>query len=293
LIANVFQNDQLFVDLVGGAKWHDAFADNQSVNRQGDTSFFIPNVGLRLSEQTQTASTTARARYEWNLPGVAATDSGPALDALGRFNSDADYDVLRFGFNHSTFLEPVLNQEAWEDPSSPESSKLAHELSLNVDGQYSFNDRLIPQETKTVGGFRRVRGYPESVASGDTAVTAGLEYRYHIPHGLPIEPEGGSTSLFGEPFQVTPRRPYGRADWDLICRAFLDAGWTDQVDRLRASEANRTLLGTGVGLEFRLRNNIRARVDWGFALKDLETPTGDTFVSEGSSPVHMSVQILY
>ena len=301
IIANVLQDDNLFVDLVTGARWQDSRVEQPSPNAPGqeltaETSFFVPKAGLRLERETRAANTRARAMVEWNIADMAGTEADE-LAGLGRLGANPSFEVLRFGFNQSLFLEPLFTPAQWNQGASPDENEkvpsLAHEIGVRIEGQYSFDDRLVPQETQTVGGLRRVRGYEESIASGDTAVMAGVEYRYHLPRGLPIQPDPAATPLFGDPFRVAPQRAYGTTDWDLILRGFLDAGWTDRVDRRPTFEVNQALLGAGVGLEFRFKENIRARADWGFALNELEDAAGRVIAEEGTSEVHLSFTVLY
>ena len=111
-----------------------------------------------------------------------------------------------------------------------------------------------------------VRGYPQSVAAGDSSILAKAEYRYHIPRAFAVNPQ--PVELFGGQFRAAPQHVYGRTDWDLILCAFFDYGLLMQSDPL-FYESNETLMGAGVGLEFLFRSNFRFRLDWGFPLKDL------------------------
>ena len=93
--------------------------------------------------------------------------------------------------------------------------------------------------------------------------------------------------LFGKPFRFRPQVPYGRADWDLVLKGFLDVGRSENSGRL-ATEMNETLVGTGVGVELLYKRNFTLRVDWGVALSEIENE-----VSEGSNRFHISATILY
>jgi hemolysin activation/secretion protein len=93
-----------------------------------------------------------------------------------------------------------------------------------------------------------------------------------VPRAFEVEPE--PRQLFGQPFRFSPQYPYGHPDWDLILKAFLDVGRTWNSDRM-SFEHDETLVGTGIGLEILFKRNVNVRMDWGFALEDLE-----------SAPVH-------
>ena len=83
----------------------------------------------------------------------------------------------------------------------------------------------------------------------------------------------GPTRKQEQPFKWAPQQAYGRPDWDLILRAFLDAGQTYNADRL-GFENDETLVGVGVGTELQVKQNLSLRVDWGFPLTDLAAEDG-------------------
>ncbi|MEN0020942.1 MAG: hypothetical protein AAF747_08685, partial [Planctomycetota bacterium] len=85
-----------------------------------------------------------------------------------------------------------------------------------------------------------------------------------------------------------PDRAYGRADWDLIFRAFVDVGKTVQSDRL-GFENDDDLIGTGLGLEFQLSRNFSARMDWAIALQE----ASNLDVKVGSNRFHFIFTVLY
>jgi len=142
-----------------------------------------------------------------------------------------------------------------------------HELAFVTSGQYSFGSRLLPQFQSVAGGPGTNRGYPVSVAAGDNAVNITGEYRFHVPQMFGIQSEPGT--LFGQPFRHAPQHVYGRADWDLSLLGFVDWSWLTQNDK-QFYEFDQTLLSAGIGLDFRLKQNFRVRLDWGWALRALE-----------------------
>lgn len=294
IAANIYQRRQLFVDLLVGGRYLNTKVENfffQFPITSGEESFFLPYAGLRLERYTLRNSTFATVLFEGQFGDVTDVDQAE-LDSLGRLFPDRDWIVMRWDAEHSFFLEPLLNRAAWEDPETPRSSTLAHEISLQFRGQYAFDQRLIPQSMMVVGGFYSVRGYPESVVSGDTALIATAEYRFYLPRILGIEPD--PRSLFGhdtrdghQPFRWRPQHVYGRADWDLVLRGFIDVGRTINSDRL-PFERDETLIGAGVGAELQFRRNVNLRVDWGIALSDI-----DDRYSSGSSRVHFMGTLLF
>ncbi|MGI9013147.1 MAG: hypothetical protein ACR2GY_02745 [Phycisphaerales bacterium] len=282
LVWNFYQHRELFVDAVAGVRYLNTEISNTLLALEGDQGFVLPYVGIRAERSTLTASTSAAAVLEFQ-PNLGIDDV--ELGQLGRFNPDEEWMVFKWDLAHAFYLEPVFNKAAWRDTSTPESSTLAHEIALRFRGQYAFGNRLIPQLEQVAGGLYSVRGYPESVAVGDTTIIGTVEYRFHVPQAFGISVEPGT--LFNEPFRMKPQYPYGRADWDLVLRGFVDFGWTHASDKL-FFEDDQTLVGAGVGIEFVFKRNMEARIDWGFALHDV-----DDEVNAGSNRIHFSLTFLY
>jgi hypothetical protein len=284
LVANIHQDRELFVDLVVGARWLDTEVDSPFVG-EGHEQFLLPSVGLRLDRTTEWFSTQGLVRLEWQISDVTDVDPDE-LGRLGRTDPDEDWVVLHGALRHSVFLEPLFDREAWEDPSTPDTSTLAHELMFVLRGQYAFDNRLIAQLQQVAGGLHSVRGYRQSLVAGDSAIIGTIEYRYHLPRAFAVEAE--PREVFGEPFRLAPQHVFGLPDWDLIFKGFLDVGRTFISDRL-SFEDDETLIGAGVGLELIYRRNLNLRVDWGFALEDVDSTDTDA----GSSRVHFVGTILF
>lgn len=279
---NIYQQREFFLDLVAGFKYRDIEVDNRLAAIRGDESFFMPHIGLRFDRTTDWFSTVGSVMLEWNMGSSSVTD----MERLGRFDPDRRWGVLKFDASHSFYLEPLLNPDGWKDPTTPESSTLAHEIYASVRGQYAFNNRLIPQMQDVIGGLYTVRGYDESIAAGDSTVVGTLEYRFHLPRVLSVQPE--PRELFGEPFRMAPQYVYGLPDWDLIFRGFVDIGRTINHDRL-SFESNETLIGAGIGAEFIFKRNLNIRLDWGFALRDSDSGNVDS----GSNHLHFVATFLF
>ncbi|MFG0273474.1 MAG: hypothetical protein ACF8QF_00275 [Phycisphaerales bacterium] len=278
------QDRATFLDGVLGARFENVQVDNNLANITADNDFFLPYIGVKGERLTEQSQTFGLAMFESNLPGVANTQTGVDLDGLGRINASDDWIVFRYELSHSFYLEPLV-QKNW----GGEGSTLAHEVFLSAKGQVSFDDRLPPNYAQTIGGLYTVRGYPEAFSYGDRVYQATAEYRYHFPRSLdPGEPVRG---LFpDQPFRARPQQWLSRPDWDLIFRAFVDAGIAQNIDK-EPFETDTTLVGAGVGVELAIKRNINVRVDWGFALHD-ET-TADDAVTAGSSQVHLVFTLVF
>ncbi|MCP3903511.1 MAG: ShlB/FhaC/HecB family hemolysin secretion/activation protein [Planctomycetes bacterium] len=270
IVANIYQKREFFLDIVGGLRLQNEDVENNTFApffvTEGNEFFIFPHVGLRFERNTEWVRTDGELMFEFQWGDLTDTDQAE-MNRLGRTLPDRDWTVMKWSFGHSVFLEPLLNRAAWEDPSTPESSTLAHEMNFTFRGQYAFDQRLIPQSEHVVGGLYSVRGYPESVVAGDTAIIASVEYRYHVPRAMSIQPE--PRQMFGQAFRMAPQYVYGTPDWDLVLKGFFDYGRSIISNPLLFEAANESLYGAGVGVDFLYRRNINIRVDWGFALDDL------------------------
>ena len=282
LIYNVAQFGDLFIDVVVGAQYMETRTENATTMLEGQEEFFLGRVGIESDHLTDISQTNAYVNVIWNF------NSGDTVELinLGRFDPDEDFVVLTFGVTHSFYLEPILNYDAWADITDPDTSTLAHEVVFGLRGQSSLGNRLIPTFESTAGGFYTVRGYDESAVTGDNTLIATAEYRYHLARGLALREPDDQPRLFGQPFRAAPETVYGYADWDLVTKIFFDAARVTNSDRA-SFEIDETLLGTGVGFELNIKNNIRFRGDWGIALEDAGA------VDAGDSRFHFILTLLY
>jgi len=285
VIANFYQQRELFLDGYGGLRYRSIHVNNDTANTEGDGDFLEPYIGVRLERGTEETSSSGQMQllfgFGTNIESKDKT-SGTTSDTpegLGRINADEDFTIFQVQANHSFFLEPLFN-------TRDKFSTLAHEIALSARMQWAFN-RLIPQEEEVLGGLYTVRGYPESVVAGDSIVVGSIEYRFHYPKSRPPMEVEKQKRLFGKPFRWVPEAPYGKADWDLIFKGFLDVGKTIQTDRL-GFENDDTLVGAGVGVEVQFKQNVTLRLDWGFALNEIQNE-----VDSGENRLHVVFTVLY
>ncbi|MFT5423222.1 MAG: hemolysin activation/secretion protein [Phycisphaerales bacterium] len=286
LIYNFYQHRDFFVDAFVGARFQHVKVENVGLGLTGESDFMIPRVGVRFERDRKAVTTYGAVWVEGNLPDLGGTEDKNQLATLGRLFVDEDWFVAKWNLSHSFYLEPLVNRANWVDLQTPSSSTLAHEIALGIRGQYSPDHRLIPQEQQVAGGLYTVRGYPESVAAGDSVYIASAEYRFHLPKSYGYSDDTGT--LFGSPFRWRPQEPFGEADWDLVFKGFVDAGRTENTERL-AFEFNETLIGAGVGVDFTFRRRFTARMDWGFAMRDTENGTAEA----GDNELHFSFTALF
>lgn len=289
LIGNVYQRGNLFIDLVGGFRWMSVDVDNQLTGIKGNEDFFIPRIGVIAERRTDTSYFRLNVGYEANIASFAGTTSREIV-RLGRLNVERNFDVVRADMQWSFYLEPLLFGKNFEDPSNWATSTLAHELFFSARGQWSLGDRLIPNEVMTVGGLYSVRGYPEAAVFGDRVLMATAEYRLHIPRLLrPRQTEPSQIPILGD-FRSRPQYVFGRPDWDLIFRVFVDAARTAKVGKI-PGEFGDTLWGAGAGLELLIKRNISLRFDAAQALVPVRG--SNQFVNDNSREYRWLITLLY
>lgn len=275
LIFNVYQQRNLFVDVIAGVRYREVSTRNTfTASGGGEQDFILPHVGVQLERADELSRTYALLDLSGNFEDLSDIDRDE-LVGLGRVDPDESFAIVRADLSTAFYLEPLLDRKAWQDPSTPRSSTLAHEVALGVRGQTGLGARLVPQFQEVVGGLYSVRGYEEAETAGDATVIATAEYRLHVPRLF--RPDSQPGEIFGRPFRVAPEAVYGRPDWDLILKGFVDYGhvWNNNAELFEQS--SQSLLGTGVGVEVLVRNNISFRGDLGFALDDTEeTDAGDS-----------------
>jgi hypothetical protein len=281
---NVFQYHDVFVDAFGGGRYQHFNVKNFANGggtpsfQEGSADYYIPYGGVRASKTSDPYSVAGDVTV---LGGFARADSEQDLENLGRLNPSRDWVMLQADFSESIYLEPIF--KALGLPNKP--GTLANELAVYGRYQEAFGSRLIPELEQTAGGFYTVRGYSESAVAGDRALIGTVEYRFHLPRYLDASSTPGT--LCGQPFRYVPQQAFGKPDWDMIFRTFVDAGRIEQSGR-EQFERDDTLVSTGVGLELQLKQNIDIRADWGVALKSISDGT-----EYGSNRFHLSFTLLY
>jgi hemolysin activation/secretion protein len=277
---NFYQDRDLFIDLILGARWEYSHVDNEFLAEEGSADFLLPGVGVRLDRFRRTEQTTAGLYLEGNVLG----NDEQELEALGRLNSSDRWLNMHFDASHSFYLEPLFTK----DPDQP--TALANEIYLSTRGQYAFDNRLPPTFEEVAGGMFTVRGYPNQIVAGDTVFMGTAEYRYHVPQGLTPRPQ--PTRLFGTPFRTAPQYVSGPTDWDFIIKGFVDAARVLISDR-ESFEANNTLVGAGIGLEVVYSHNVRGQVDFAWALHSTDDAGGADNVDQGNFEVHFLVTLTF
>lgn len=296
------------LDLSLGAYWMHAAVTNGATDISSNTDFFLPYFSLGTARQRETYSLLANTQFETNMAGLAGTQRKD-FAALGRFDADRHFSVLRWNINGSLWLDPIFYGKEWEDAKVWWKATRSHEITATFRGQSALDGaRLVPQMEAVVGGFDTVRGYPESYTAADTAMISSLEYKFHVARqciepaserahktknalqrNAPAESQNDATSANRSSFAFRPPVAASVADWDLILRTFIDYAQTQNNKILPGLEANRTLLGAGFGIELQTYKPAfcTIRADVGFALRGDHQISGN-HVDAGDARLHVS-----
>jgi len=271
LIWNAWQHREFFLDLVAGTRVQQMHVDNRQFGSSARALYVLPRVGLEAERNTLTSSLFFNLSVD-----VGVTDADRSeLALLGTPDPTRNFARMSWDGSWSAYLEPLIDRQAWEDPSTPGSSTLAHEVAVLFRGQYAFGDRLVPQYQQVAGGFYSVRGYRQAQAAGDDLFLGSLEYRFHLPRILKPSPDSVEVPGMGN-FRVRPAQVWGRADWDLIFRVFTDAAHVMTSDA-NSTEPDETLWSVGAGLELQFFRNLTVRFDAGHVLETVrKSKRGDT-----------------
>jgi hemolysin activation/secretion protein len=288
VIPNLAQWHEVFLDGFGGVSLRNFETSPSSLINGGNATYYGVYGGLRLQRLTDTSSTDAEVRIAYETTSADEVN----ISSLGQTGADSSWTLVQAQVSHSFYLDPIFFRGKFRDEKS--SANLVNELAFSGRLQSSLGAVLVPQATEIIGGFYTVRGYDESVASGDSGAYGTAEYRFHLAHFLnPAGPNSSPTFmyrlmsqpwLYGPEFRDRPDRlKYGHTDWDLIFRAFVDAG---HVTSETVGRPDQTLVGTGVGAELQIKQNFSIRTDLGFALTDKE-------VTDGGSRLHVVATLSY
>jgi hemolysin activation/secretion protein len=272
LRVNVYQRQEFFLDVTASARFQQMFVENFLLDESTRASFIVPQIGLAGERRTRTSTLLFSVDADFGLTDASQNQ----LAILGRAEPSTDFQLIRFDGSFSTYLEPLINRTAWEDPNTPRSSTLAHEVAILVRGQWALDNRLVPQYQQIAGGLYTVRGYDQAVAAGDNLLLGSAEYRFHLPRIFSPDPTPPEVPGMGE-FRARPQHVWGRPDWDLILRIFTDAAQvTSNGSSELRSEADELLWSAGAGIELQVLRNLTVRFDAGYVLNSVrENERGD------------------
>ncbi len=279
IATTIFQRRKLFVDLVAELQYLHIHNDKHLIFSSVTKNFLLPSLAVRAMELKRETKFLASL----SLASTVSTlfwDVKKHLDNLGRPDLSPNWAIVQADLYGSFYLDSICNRIRHKPVTH-----LAHEFVFMGQLQNAFRQRLIPELEGILGGLYTVRGYPQSTAAGDNLYLGSAEYRFHLPQVLPIQPNA-CIRIFGKRLQWAPAKPKGTTDWDLIIRAFYDLGATT-INQRKSKEENHVLMGTGLGAELVLWQNVFIRFDWGTALRHVLT------IDKGHHKLYFSGSVIY
>jgi hemolysin activation/secretion protein len=289
LVQSLIAQPGFFLDGYLGARWMEITVVNVDSAFGGDqTPFFVPSIGVTLDRAWNAARMRGRLGFEQSLPGVAGTTKQDLeeFSAAGRSDLDQNWRTLQLDLGGSLFLQPWFHGTRFFYPRPLRPREMTHELAWRFGGQTSLGTRVIPQVEGVLGGAATVRGYPQSIAAGDSFVNGSVEYRYHVPLGFhSLDPL--RVPVIGS-FRLGPDSALRLPDWDLVLALWGDYGHVFNQGNV-AGEFDAELASLGVGFEVVVRRNFAIRLDYGFALLDVSSSD----VQAGDGEFHFSALLRY
>ncbi|MEX2205834.1 MAG: hypothetical protein WEF50_06350 [Myxococcota bacterium] len=276
LVSSLLRRPGLFLDATLGTRWMHIDVTNFSTD--ASMPFFVPELALSLERVRPASRMFARLGFEQSVPFIAGTDSDDIdeFSRAGRSDVDNDWRMISLDVRGSFLLRPWLRGVPVRAGRTLRPRELAHELAWRLGGQYSLGTRLIPQVEGVLGGPGTVRGYPQSIAAGDSVFGGSVEHRFHVPLSIAaVMP--WQLPLIGE-FRPGPDADQRLPDWDFVVATFFDYGQTWNQSAVPGEE-DATLSSLGLAFEVVVRRNFSMRFDYGFALSDVDfadVQSGDT-----------------
>ncbi len=287
LVANLLRRSDLFVDTSLGARWMNIDVTNFDTFG-ADMPFFVPELALTVERLRPESRMAARLGYQQNVPAVSGTD-GDDIDEFSdatRLDLDSNWRMVTLDLRGTFLLRPLFQPPTLRRIRPLRPRDLVHEIAWRLGGQYSLGTRLIPQVEGVLGGMGTVRGYPNSIASGDSMLGGSVEYRFHVPLALRVA-NTWNLPLVGA-FRPTADTSYRMPDWDFVIAPFFDYGQVWNERRL-AGEENATMASLGLGFEIVVRRNFSVRLDYGIALSEVESEN----IDPGDGETHFNATVRY
>ena len=287
IIWTFLQKGNSFLDFDFGVKGWNAQTNNELFQSNGNADF------VTLSGTLDAMALGDTWAIQGSFGGMYTTTNADQeeLDNLGRIDTSDSYFTMNGSVYGSFYLDPLLDS-SWKSSKSL-YKPLVHEIFGSLRGQYAFDYRLTPLSQYTMGGLYTVRGFAQSITTGDNALVGTIEYRMHIPRMFSAAVPTGTFPSAAKPFRWVPDSGTGGApDWDLVFSAFFDGG-TVNNNNAYAFEANTPMYSAGVGLDLTILQNVSLGVDWGWALNSIDNQDAGIQVDSGSSQFWFTATIVY
>lgn len=223
-------------------------AQNSLINGRADAEMLTPRMALRLDTKGTYVRTMTKVEIRRNVLNISEVDRS----LLGGVGVTDQSTRLKVNYMESLKVGKWLRDHLYSDlPPHWDRHLIVSKVSADLGLE---NKRHLPQHQFISGGSGSVRGYPESPIAGDHGYNISVEYR------IPFASGDAGPGL-------------GRISSTLI--PFLDWAETFVTDPL-SYESDRSILGSGVGLEMKFSKGLQARLDFAKPLREIKN--GGTIV---------------
>jgi len=252
-----YQDYQVSLEI--GVKGEDMEAKNSLISADADAQMLTPKIAVNLTTQSQYVRSFSKLEVSKNYKDITTQDrflfGGYKTDEkAARLNFDSMLSIKAGKWmidNMDTDLE-----DSWNGHLA--LLKLSASLGLG-------NTRYMPQHQFISGGSSSVRGYPESIISGDHGYFLNLDYQ------IPVYRSNKQTSLGSYTSSLIP---------------FIDWGESFVNDPL-SYESDHSVLGAGLGVEVKFSKGLKARLDFAKPIKEVRNnSTVIDGTKSGDSRVH-------
>jgi hemolysin activation/secretion protein len=223
-------------------------AQNSLINGRADADMLTPRMALRLDTKGTYVRTMTKVEIRRNVLNISEVDRS----LLGGVGVTDQSTRLKVNYMDSLKVGKWLRDHLYSDlPPHCDRHLIVSKVSADLGLE---NKRHLPQHQFISGGSGSVRGYPESPIAGDHGYNISVEYR------IPFASGDAGPGL-------------GRVSSTLI--PFLDWAETFVTEPL-SYESDRSILGSGVGLEMKFSKGLQARLDFAKPLREIKN--GGTIV---------------
>lgn len=245
-----YQDYQVSLEI--GVKGEDMEAKNSLISGDADAQLLTPKIAVNLTTQSQYVRSFSKLKISKNYKDITTRDRF----LFGGYKTDEK--AARLNFNSMLSIK-VGKWMIDNIDTELEDSWNGHLALVRLSVGLGLEDtRYMPQHQFISGGSSSVRGYPESIISGDHGYFLSFDYQ------IPVYRSNKQTALGSYTSSLIP---------------FIDWGESFVNDPL-SYESDHSILGAGLGVEVKFSKGLKARLDFAKPMKEIKS--GNTIL-EGSN----------
>jgi hemolysin activation/secretion protein len=240
------------ISLEIGVKGEALEAKNSLISGDAAAQLLTPKIAVNLTTHSQYVRSFSKLEVSKNYKDITNRDRF----LFGGYKTDEKAARLNFdsmlSIKAGKWMVDNMDTEL-------EDSWNGHLALLRLSASLGLEDtRYMPQHQFISGGSSSVRGYPESIISGDHGYFLSLDYQ------IPV-------------YRSNKQTAFGSYTSSLI--PFIDWGESFVNDPL-SYESDHSILGAGLGVEVKFSKGLKARLDFAKPVKEIKS--GNT-IMEGTN----------